>query len=93
MDARTGTAGTIFSRVQDFAQGSVSYGLVTRFETSGPVTNAPEPASLGLLALALLAIALLRGWSKRSFRRRPLGQGSIAAGILVLIVSLELVHK
>ena len=36
MDARTGTAGTIFSRLQNFGQGSVSYGLVTQFETLSP---------------------------------------------------------
>lgn len=57
MDARNGTAGTLFSRATDVATGSDSFGLVTQFETD---TAIPEPSTAGLLLAGLTAVWALR---------------------------------
>ena len=58
MDARNGTAGTLFSRATNVVGfGFDSFGLVTQFETEAAV---PEPSTAGLLLSGLAAAWALR---------------------------------
>jgi hypothetical protein len=53
LDARAGTAGTIFSRAQNFGGGYDSFGLVTEFEV------VPEPGTVILLLVGLSGLPLV----------------------------------
>jgi len=58
LDARSGDAGGVFSRMHDFGSAFEGYGLVTGFETGSAI---PEPGSLGLMGLGLA----LAAWRRR----------------------------
>jgi hypothetical protein len=58
LDARNGTAGTLFSRATNVVgAGFDSFGLVTRFETEEPI---PEPSTAALLFSGIAAAWALR---------------------------------